>query len=128
MASSTACIRSGRSRVTTGLTCAALFVIKINDNTGEQGAIGLRELQTTLTKRGQITVPAEVRRLLGLKPYDKVSFTIDDGEVRLRAASFTLETAYRSVPPLRHPITDEEMSRIAKEEKAERSVRVSERE
>ena len=82
----------------------------------------VKELRTTMTKRGQITVPAEVRRLLGLKPHDKVSFAIEDGEVRLQPASFTLESAYKSVPPLSRPVSDEEMSRITKEEKAERSV------
>ena len=35
----------------------------------------MKELLTTVTKRGQVTVPAEVRRLLGIKPYDKVAFT-----------------------------------------------------
>ncbi|GEM_PF-4954318 len=36
---------------------------------------------------------------------------------------FTLETAYQSVPPLKQPLSDEEISRIAKEDKAERVFR-----
>ena len=83
----------------------------------------MKELLTIMTKRGQITVPAEVRRLLGLKPRDKVTFTIDGTEVRLKPARFTLETAYQSVPPLRQPLSDEEISSIAKEDKAERIFR-----
>ena len=39
----------------------------------------MREITTTLTQRSQVTVPAEVRRLLGLKPRDKVTFTIAEG-------------------------------------------------
>jgi len=38
-------------------------------------------------------VPAEVRRLLGLKPRDKVAFAIDDGEVRLVPVTFTAASA-----------------------------------
>jgi hypothetical protein len=60
--------------------------------------------------------------MLGLHPRDKVAFTIDDGEVKLRPARFTLESAYRSVPPLPHPISDEEMIRIAKEERASKTA------
>ena len=83
----------------------------------------MKELLATMTKRGQVTVPAEVRRLLGLKPYQKVAFTIEDNQVSLRPARFTLESAYQSVPPLKQPLSDEEMSRIAKEERAERAMR-----
>ena len=85
----------------------------------------MKELVATMTKRGQITVPAEVRKLLGLKPYAKVSFAIDDGEVRLRPAAFTVETAYQSVPALNQPLSDEEIGRIAKEDKAERTLQKS---
>lgn len=83
----------------------------------------MKEILSTVTQRGQVTLPAEVRRLLGIKPRDKVAFTIENGRVELVPAKFTLETAYRSVPPLEHPLPDGEMSKIAKDEKAERAVR-----
>lgn len=57
----------------------------------------MREHVTTMTERGQVTVPAEVRRLLGLKPRDKVAFTIDDGEVRIKPVEFTVQSAYSSI-------------------------------
>ncbi len=53
----------------------------------------MKEIVTTVTQRGQVTLPAEVRRLLGIKPREKVAFRIDGNEVRLAPASFTLETA-----------------------------------
>ena len=84
----------------------------------------MKEIVTTITQRGQVTVPAEVRRMLGLQPRDKVAFAIDDGEVRLVPARFTLESAHRSVPPLAHPVSDEEIVRIAKEERALRSAKL----
>ena len=84
----------------------------------------MREITTTTTQRNQVTIPAEVRRLLGLKPRDKVAFTIEEGgEVRLAAASFTLESAYGSVKPTRNPEDFEEVSRKAKDAKAEETAR-----
>lgn len=71
-----------------------------------------------------MTIPVEVRRLLGLKPRDKVAFTIEDGgTVRLAAASFSLESAYGSVRPSASPEDFDEISRLAKDTKAEDTVR-----
>ena len=38
-------------------------------------------------------------------------------------ARFTLETAYRSVRPLARPMSDKEMVRIAREERAQRPAK-----
>ncbi len=83
----------------------------------------MKEIVTTMTQRGQVTVPAEVRRMLGLQPRDKVAFTIDEGTVRLLPAKFTMESAYRSVPALARPVSDKETVRIAKEERAQRAAK-----
>lgn len=82
-----------------------------------------KEILSTITQRGQVTIPVEVRKLLGVRPRDKVAFTIEDGHVGLVPARFTLETAFQSIPALKQPLTDEEMSELAKEEKAERTIR-----
>ncbi len=76
----------------------------------------MKELVTTMTERGQVTVPAEVRRLLGLRPRDKVAFTIEDGEVRIKPVEFTVETAYRSVKRLHPELSVDETIELAKEE------------
>ena len=85
----------------------------------------MREFTTTTTQRNQVTIPVEVRRTLGLKPRDKVAFTIEDGgQVRLSAAAFSLETAYGSVKP--RVSTDEDLDAIirsAKGAKAEETAR-----
>lgn len=79
----------------------------------------MRSHAATITQRGQVTIPAAVRRLLKVTSGDKVLFEIDDhDQVRLVTTSYTLETAYRSIPPLRQPLSDKEVARIAKEEKA----------
>lgn len=81
------------------------------------------EITTTITQRGQVTIPAQVRRVLGLKPRDKVTFTIEGNEVRLVPASFNLESAYGSVKPSQRPENFEELSQAAKDAKAEETLR-----
>ena len=83
----------------------------------------MKEITTTITQRGQVTIPVEVRKMLGVKPRDKVAFTIEDGEVRLAPASFSLESAYGSVKPSKKPEDFDEVSRTAKEDKAEQTAR-----
>lgn len=82
----------------------------------------VKEIITTITQRGQVTVPAEVRRALGVKPRDKIAFRLEDGAVRLSAVTFTLESAYGSVEPSERPEDFEVVSRAAKDIKAERTV------
>ncbi len=38
---------------------------------------------TVMTRKGQITVPVEIRRALGLKEGDKVAVSLEDGHARL---------------------------------------------
>jgi AbrB family looped-hinge helix DNA binding protein len=54
----------------------------------------MRELHSTLTTKGQVTIPVEIRRLLGLAPRDKVAFVVEDEQVRLtRRESVVQRTA-----------------------------------
>ncbi|MEO7666070.1 MAG: AbrB/MazE/SpoVT family DNA-binding domain-containing protein [Dehalococcoidia bacterium] len=39
---------------------------------------------TRLTSKGQVTIPADIRQKLGVKPGDEVMFVEIDGEIRLR--------------------------------------------
>ena len=58
-----------------------------------EGATMIR-LETRLTTKGQVTVPAEIRRALGLKAKDKVRFEMEDGEVKLKLASSAVLASY----------------------------------
>jgi AbrB family looped-hinge helix DNA binding protein len=42
-------------------------------------------IYSTMTSKGQTTVPAEVRELLKLKPGDRLRYIIRNGEVMLKA-------------------------------------------
>lgn len=44
----------------------------------------MKEILSTLTSKGQVTIPVEVRQTLGLKTGDKLAFTIEDSQVRVR--------------------------------------------
>ncbi len=49
---------------------------------------------STLTSKGQVTIPAEVRRQLGLQPGDHVGFIMEDGDVRLVRKERRIEAAF----------------------------------
>jgi AbrB family looped-hinge helix DNA binding protein len=50
------------------------------------GGVDMRELETTLTQKGQVTIPQEIRAQLGLKPKDKVIFEVEGEVARIRRA------------------------------------------
>ncbi len=78
----------------------------------------MKQIVTTMTQRGQVTIPAEVRRKFGLKPGDKVMFTVEDDHVSVSPVEFSLEDAFGSVEPLNRPEEIDELIRLAKEERA----------
>ncbi len=79
----------------------------------------MREMLSSVSPKGQITIPAEIRRLLGVKPRDKVAFRVEDGRVQItRARRSSLEAIYRSVPALDRTLSEREMTEIATEEHA----------
>ncbi|MBI2906996.1 MAG: AbrB/MazE/SpoVT family DNA-binding domain-containing protein [Chloroflexi bacterium] len=70
---------------------------------------------TTITKKGQVTLPAEVRRLLGVGPRDKVAFVVSADQVCVvRPRSVVERTAgvFKGTGPV---LTAEEL-RVAAEE------------
>ena len=58
---------------------------------------------STITSKGQVTIPVEVRRQLSLKSGDKVAFYLENGRVVLKPvirkaeAAFGLKRSTRSV-------------------------------
>ena len=67
-------------------------------------------LAATVTSKGQITIPAQVRRKLGLKPGSRVNFVpLDDGSYELVPATGTVRDLKGLIPAPRTPITLEQM-------------------
>ena len=76
----------------------------------------VREFRSSVSPKGQFTLPVEVRRQLGIKPKDTVSIRLDDGVVMVRPARSRLDDIFQSVPALKRPRTDREMTDLAWEE------------
>ena len=74
---------------------------------------------TTVTQKGQVTIPGELRRFLGLKPKDKVAFELVNGQVLLRPIRSTLLAGYRSVKPSSRPEDFRKMRQEVEEDFAE---------
>ncbi|MDO8616356.1 MAG: AbrB/MazE/SpoVT family DNA-binding domain-containing protein [Dehalococcoidia bacterium] len=59
--------------------------------------------ETTITTKGQVTIPAEVRKRLGLKPRDKVRFEVEGDAATLRKSKSRILDMYGSVQPRTRP-------------------------
>lgn len=81
-----------------------------------------KQFDTTITQRGQVTLPAEVRRVLGVKPQEKVTFQIEGNEVRVVPSQFTVESVRGSIPPLKEPKSLEQIYQEAGNEYAQHVI------
>lgn len=69
---------------------------------------------TTITSKGQVTVPKEVRDALELKPRDKVELFVKDGAIWLRKA----DLSYSDDQPggsYREKVGDDRVARVRDE-------------
>jgi AbrB family looped-hinge helix DNA binding protein len=57
-------------------------------------------IEGRMTSQGQITVPAAVRRFLGVEPGERLTFVIEDDGVRLEAVKHTIESIAGTVPQI----------------------------
>ncbi len=54
----------------------------------------MQEHVTVVTRKGQVTIPVEIRQALGIKTGDKVAFVVEDDKIRLtRKGSIVQQTA-----------------------------------
>ena len=82
----------------------------------------MHELETTLTQKGQVTIPSEIRAKLGLKPRDKVRFLVEGDSVKLTRAGGSIQDFYQSVPALSPARSWKEIEEIAHEERAQEAA------
>jgi antitoxin PrlF len=79
---------------------------------------------STLTRKGQTTIPKDVRERLGLKPGDKIKFVFNaDGSVTLVPVNLTLRQLRGILPRPERPTTIEEMDEAVGEAAVERFLR-----
>jgi AbrB family looped-hinge helix DNA binding protein len=74
----------------------------------------------TLTSKGQITIPIEVRKALGLKPGVQIDFyEVEDGEYTFRPRNGSIRDLEGCIPKLDHTVTIEEMNQAIHDGAAE---------
>jgi len=79
----------------------------------------MKEIISTVTSKGQVTIPAEVREYLGIKTHDKIAFVIEqDGGVRLRVPQYLhISSLSGAAGRLQQPLSWRQMQRIAYEDR-----------
>lgn len=73
---------------------------------------------TSMTSKGQVTIPKDVRDRMGLRPFDKIEVVIEDGETKLRKAYPSLDEVAGSIPAIDVPM--DEWDAIVQDEAARR--------
>ena len=79
----------------------------------------MKEIISTITRKGQVTIPVEVRKYLGLKAHDKIAFVLDEqGGVQLKAPNYPTVSSLRGAAgTLEKPLSWEKMRQIAYEDR-----------
>jgi len=87
----------------------------------------VKESVSTITSKGQVTIPVEVRKYLGLSAGDRISFVIDrSGNVVLRVPKYpTVASLAGAAGKLDHSMEMEKMLEIARENAVEDEYRTS---
>ena len=82
------------------------------------GAADVKQIVGTITSKGQVTIPVEVRRHLGLKKQDKIAFVIEpEGGVRLTVPEYPTIDSLRGIAgTLPRPISWQEVKEIARDD------------
>lgn len=75
---------------------------------------------TTVTQKGQVTIPAPIRKALGLKRGDQVQFTFKKKVAQIKPAKrFSILSLYGSLKPrVKYKKTDDIYKIIKREEQA----------
>lgn len=81
-----------------------------------------KETVSTVSTKGQVTLPVEVRRHLGIEPNDKVAFVIEPtGEVKVTSPQYpTIQSLRGAAGSLKQPVSWKEMRRLAREDRLQK--------
>lgn len=82
----------------------------------------IREYIGSVTAKGMITIPQEVRRLHKIKPNGKVVIRVSQDTIEVKPMPMTLEEAYGSVTPINRPENFQQLRDMAVEEHVEKVI------
>ena len=81
-----------------------------------------RQYSSRVSPKGQITLPADVRKELGIKPRDSVSIEVGRGVLRIKPKA-RLRDFHQISPALEPERSWQEIERVAHEDHADRAAR-----
>ena len=82
----------------------------------------MKELLTTVTNKGQVTIQIEVRRLFGIVPRTKIALIVEDSHVRLARASSVVKRSTGSLKSRKTVKTARQLRQAAEQEIADAVV------
>ena len=82
-----------------------------------------RRYYSSVSPKGQITLPSDVRHSLGIRPRDQVRIELEGDVIRISVARSGLLDHYQMAGSLDHPLDWKEVVEIAAEEHAEHAAR-----
>ena len=82
----------------------------------------MAQYMTAVTQKGQVTIPVQFRKALNIRPKHLVSFTLVDGEVRLRPVVSPVLSSFGAVKPIRKPEDFRRLRREIEDEIAEEAA------
>ncbi len=82
-------------------------------------SITVQKFEASVTETGQITIPQEIRQLMGLQPHDKVCFEVDGETVKIRRVSSKLIHGYGAIRARKKPEDYQELRQAFEEGIAE---------
>ncbi len=80
---------------------------------------------STLTKKGQVTIPKEIRNILGIKEHDKVMFVKKDGDIILKHISGDIFDLRGSLKSIKESEDFEKIRNIARKSAAKKIIEES---
>lgn len=88
----------------------------------DEGRRRVEELHTIVTRKGQITIPAQIRRALGLRQGDCVALTLENGRARLAKSASVVQRTAGAFKGRGPRLTAEQLRRAAETAAADEAV------
>lgn len=79
-------------------------------------------LSSSVTTKGQVTIPIELRERLGIKPGDRVGFVDEDGRILLQRQETAIEAVFGLVKT-KQGVTLEQMDEVVASGRSRRAGR-----
>lgn len=87
----------------------------------------MKRFQTKLTSKGQLTLPVEIRKSLGVGPGDHIEFLVHRGEVVVHARNRPASAIFGKAAAYARPVTRERYDRLVGDAIAARGKPVTQR-